>query len=185
MIGASELRRRGWTARMISEHLGPPDRVRWKGERGQRRQEGVYLPARVRDAERLESVQLATHAVRARARGGPSAKELRGLLGTLEVTVRRVHDVEGRALEAYRQRTGVHPGGHDRDFVERVTVNYIRHALTDFDSLSELSRARGELYSVLCARVYGAIALAYPQYAHECARQHAERQERLLGRAAD
>jgi hypothetical protein len=68
------------------------------------------------------------------------------------------------------------PADADADpaFLERITVNYIRHELTDYDR--ELERVAGQVgvgaaTAVIRRRVYEAIAEAYPQYADECRRQ--------------
>jgi hypothetical protein len=78
--------------------------------------------------------------------------------------------------------------GHDFDpasrnsrpeFLERITVNYIRHHLTHYDEHLDDVRGRvgvGLAWADISAKVFAAIAEAYPWLAEECKRQ-AERRE--------
>ena len=52
--------------------------------------------------------------------------------------------------------------------LETAVVNYIRHHLTEYESLSKPNK-------LLSAKIFNAIALAYPWLADECAAQLAER----------
>jgi hypothetical protein len=68
--------------------------------------------------------------------------------------------------------------GSDPEFLERITVNYLRHELTCYeDQLAALfgSVGRAEAEPVIRERVYDAIASAYPDLAGECARQLRDR----------
>jgi hypothetical protein len=71
----------------------------------------------------------------------------------------------------------------DPAFLERITVNFIRHKLTRYDH--ELERLAGKVgvrraVRVIRRRVYEAIAQAYPQYAAECRRQWRRRTEEQM-----
>ena len=74
----------------------------------------------------------------------------------------------------------------DRDpvFLDRITVNYIRHELTQYDgALVEVAGQTGiqQAVDAIRARVYEAIADAYPMLADECTRQlERKRLERSL-----
>jgi hypothetical protein len=68
----------------------------------------------------------------------------------------------------------------DPSFLQRITVNYLRHRLSRYDS--ELERLFGKVgvrdaYAALNLKVYSAIADAYPELADECRRQ--EERKRL------
>jgi hypothetical protein len=66
------------------------------------------------------------------------------------------------------------PGSSPREFVSRITVNYLRHQCTPYDEeLERLSGGEGkqEAVEVLKGRVLGAIAEQYPELAKECDRQ--------------
>ena len=63
-------------------------------------------------------------------------------------------------------------------FLERITVNYVRHRLTSYDR--NLERVAGQIGVALAItairkRIYAAIAETYPHLAPECERQLARR----------
>lgn len=71
----------------------------------------------------------------------------------------------------------------NRDFLERITVNYIRHVLTDYDRMICDAKTKAwvdrfyakvwddRFYAKYKNGVLDAIAKAYPKYAAECERQ--------------
>jgi hypothetical protein len=62
----------------------------------------------------------------------------------------------------------------DEDFLCRITVNYVRHQMTNYeDSLRKIAGKVGtkEAYLHLKSKVLDAIAEAYPELAAECVRQ--------------
>ena len=64
--------------------------------------------------------------------------------------------------------------GCDQDFLDRITVNYLRHCLTEYER--ELSRfigriGRAEAYEEIKRSVLDAIAKEYPWLADEWERQ--------------
>ena len=62
----------------------------------------------------------------------------------------------------------------DQHLLARITVNYIRDALSGYDTELESAVLRIGLFEVRAAiwrKVFAAIAAAYPQYAEECDRQ--------------
>ena len=67
----------------------------------------------------------------------------------------------------------------DHSFLERLMVNYIRHALTTYDAkLDAVSRARDgglEAAQLVKARVFQRITEVYPELAEEAARQQRRR----------
>ena len=94
----------------------------------------------------------------------------------MRVAVRPVTDVTARAVQDYNENSREFRASLDSDpaFLERITVNYIRHSLTDYDrSLAELAGKTGIVSGVAAIRekVYGAIAAAYPDLSDECDRQ--------------
>jgi hypothetical protein len=64
----------------------------------------------------------------------------------------------------------------ERHFLERITVNYIRHHLTTYDMhVKKLARMHGDgMFDMMKKKVLVAIATSYPWLANECARQAAE-----------
>jgi hypothetical protein len=62
----------------------------------------------------------------------------------------------------------------DPSFLERITVNYLRHQLTSYErNLANLFGEKGKHKAVkeIRQKVYTAIAKAYPQLAEECKAQ--------------
>jgi hypothetical protein len=57
--------------------------------------------------------------------------------------------------------------------LERITVNYIRHNLTEYET--HLKKVAGQAGRVVRRRVYDEIAAQYPEYAEECKRQMRDR----------
>jgi hypothetical protein len=62
----------------------------------------------------------------------------------------------------------------DPDFLERITINSIRHHLTSYDT--HLEQVVGQIGArqagkMIRRRIYDEIAKAYPEYAEECQRQ--------------
>ena len=66
----------------------------------------------------------------------------------------------------------------DPAFLERITVNFVRHELTAYDQELEAVAGRVGVQDAVQAirrKVFAAIAAAYPALAHECDRQRAAR----------
>ena len=62
----------------------------------------------------------------------------------------------------------------DDDFIARITVNYIRHQLTEYDSVIEIPRQHVGVNEARClikGKVLDSIAVAYPYLAGECVDQ--------------
>ena len=69
----------------------------------------------------------------------------------------------------------------DQDILDRVTVNFIRHNLTEYDTLvAQFVGKPGQITTArrLRSRVLAAIGLAYPTLADECKRQADDRYSR-------
>lgn len=78
----------------------------------------------------------------------------------------------------------------DPDFVARICVNYLRHALSAYDSnrdairrLTQDPATQEEVGAIIKGRTLAAIAETYPQLGSE-ARRQAVRTDRLAGGAA-
>lgn len=66
----------------------------------------------------------------------------------------------------------------DSEFLNRITVNYLRHAMTDYDERLEdiFGRTGGQdVYETIAVKTYEAIARHYPWLAIECDRQLARK----------
>jgi hypothetical protein len=190
----SVLERPGWTLTLIDRLLGEPDARR--KVRGQAHPLCLYDEARVEATEASDAFTKAQEAIarrKASAQKGVATKTAKLLdqVRAMEVTVHAVPGVQARAIEDYNARqerraewygyandtmpANVHS---DRDFLERITVNYIRHSLTEYDEHIESVASKTGINAAIeaiRARVYGAIAEAYPWLASECRRQQEQR----------
>ena len=66
----------------------------------------------------------------------------------------------------------------DKEFLDRIVVNYVRHNLTEYDyTLYQLVAKTGKskAYVLLNEKIYSAIAEVYPHLKHECDRQLQEK----------
>lgn len=68
----------------------------------------------------------------------------------------------------------------DPELLDRITVNYIRHELSQYDhGLASLwgRVGKGEAYLLLNKKIYTAISAQYPELKSECAKQMQRKQE--------
>lgn len=182
----SQLRERGWTVAAINRFLGEPDYVG-----GWSRTYYLYTEARVHAAEMTDQYRAWREASLARtARSKASASRRRAqLLQALQdwhpdfdiaedVTL---GEVIGDGIEAYnlhQRATRDEPywadRKSDRAFLDRITVNYLRHNVTDYDDMLQELRGRvgvRDAEDLFRERVYEAIASRFPELAEECGRQ--------------
>jgi hypothetical protein len=194
-ISAAGLKARGWTDALIRTHLGAPDRLADNPHYRKAAPMRLYQVSRVETVEASAAFQEAvtTSAPRkAAARQAVQTKRAR-LLEALEALVIVVpllpqDRLTARACAHYntlqeeRDNWDYEPATPQSDpaFLARITVNYLRHALTSYED--ELEKTFGkvgvrEAYATINAKVYTAIAAAYPALAEACARQQARKAE--------
>lgn len=188
-VAASDLKRAGWTEGLIKKLLGAPDAQ-------QPNPHNSLMKMRLYRTERVEAV-IATaefaelkalseqRSQRAKALAEARAAKLAEQAKLLTVAVRVVHDgslLTASAIRAYNARNiNTYDSAGEfamptspPEFLERITVNYIRHELTDYDrELSQQAHKAGAEAArrIIRHKVYAAIADAYPRFAAECQRQ--------------
>jgi hypothetical protein len=176
-MGQTELKERGWTQALLERFLPEPDSTASNSHFRNAAEMKLYRVDRVRRIERRRSFKdgLAKAAGRKqaamRAVATKTAKTLSGL-DALKITVLMLEreEVTHRASDDYRQ----HHGRDVPDAIDRVTVNYIRHHLTEYEDA--LKGVRGKVGTDLAflgisEKVFEAIEEAYPWLAEECHRQ--------------
>ena len=195
-----DLRSRGWTDTMIRRLLDDPDRRRPNPYYRSAAPMRLYRITRVEEMERSTTfVTWAGKAVlrsaRAKAVAERKAQELLGQVATMQIVVPRldVDRLRDKAIAQYNQRQqertlngrretwqDVEPASPASSpvFLERITVNYVRHRLTSYDR--NLERVAGQIgvaqaVTAIRKRIYAAIAETYPHLALECERQLARR----------
>lgn len=199
LLNLAELRKRGWTPAMVRRLLGTED-TQWRNP--------FYrnaAPQRLYGRERVLAVECSSEFGEARAKSAVRAERSRCIaerkkadllqeISRLKVEVTRVPGKKLRqwSIEHYRDRQA--DRGHygaslpDGEMLDRLTVNFIRHELTQYDwHLAELFGRIGKEAGVFAVRekVYAAIAAAYPHLAAECERQLNERRPELPASASE
>jgi hypothetical protein len=176
------LRERGWTPSLILRLLGEPDELR---------RNPYYrkaAPMRLYAADRVEAIEQTPVFLEARQQaarwieGAKKAAETRRATlmrqiaeMTVSVEALPLPVVRRHALSVFNNRTEQDPASETSGvFLERVTVNYIRHRLTTYDRHLEAEAGRVSIREAGYAirkRVYVEIAAVYPALAAECQRQ--------------
>lgn len=194
-----KLEKRGWTKGLIKKYLPEPDSVEHFKKYGCKY---FYLISRVERIEQTEDFQNEFSKAQARRASGKLAAEnrkkkyLHYLRYEMPVRV-KVYPAEKvllKAIDSYNDRQrdrawrayerGQYDGvdferrsagtNSDPAFLERITVNFIRHHLTRYDNmLASLhgKTAQEEASKIIQTRIFEAIIDAYSLYRDECERQ--------------
>ena len=194
-LNKKKLIERGWSLKLITDFLGEPDDVK---PLGRYCEEHRYWLPRIERVEQLEDFKAAQEKYKIRRRAGlekarkQAARRIEAAK-TIIIRVKRLpaNKVLTDAIDHFncRQRRRdwnddnyleFSPASEDSDtrFLERITVNYIRHNLTSYDS--KLLAQRGhpgvnEAVPIIRRRVFEEIACAYPHLSDECDRQMIQR----------
>lgn len=187
------LKQRGWTDAMVRELLGSPDERRtnpryrsapamrlWREDRVVKVEQSAAFAERRVLAQRRSAASTAA-AERARDQAIQAAERVRFRVPSLaqdELVRLACSHYNDRALGS-RNGGDLHATpGSDQEFLDRISVNYLRHELTVYEG--ELDGFRGRVgrrdaVDEIRSAVYGAIATTYPYLAGECWRQEAAR----------
>lgn len=191
MLTAARLRERGWTRTMVRDLLGEPDELRPNPAYRSAAPIRLWALDRVTAAEQdpafaQRQATARKRAASADAAAGRKRQELLAEVARVPVRVPLVdrERLTRRACASYNAMHGDRldhvpaAPGSDPQFLERITVNYLRHELSSYeDRLAGLFRktGRAQASALIRERVYAAISQAYPDLAAECARQLAAR----------
>ena len=178
--------RPGWSLTLVAKLLGEPDQR--KKVYGRSIPLALYAVRRVEQAEgsmefSAAQFSLAKRKIAADLAVATKKARLLEAIRAMPITVERwgLARVRSKAIDSYNSRNDryslVTP--HDAPaFLDRITVNFIRHELTQYDlALWEVTGKTGicEAVMEIRKRVYGAIKEIYPDLSWECERQLAER----------
>jgi len=191
----STLKFRGWTLSLIRRFLDPPDAT---APNPHYRSAGA--PMKLYDAVRVQTLettpvvtdaltQARQRSLRAKDRAAHQRQAIIEAVRSWTIVIPALQPdrLQSRAIRHYNALWTTR--GHydkcatihdDPEFLERITVNYLRHACTDYDDrLVELYGAIGatEARPLLKRRILTAIAATYPALAAECQRQAADLEE--------
>jgi hypothetical protein len=182
------LARPGWTKTLLRKLLGAADATKRRPGGGHYT---FYQLARVKQAEQDVTFAAAQAGIVSRREAGKRAadtkrKELLGRVEAVEISVPRLaeHDLWRHASKHYealwtsrgQDKTADYtPGDAGGEvFRARITVNYLRHTLTNYErQLASVYGRTGavDARSVIRRRILDAIARAYPALKAECERQ--------------
>jgi hypothetical protein len=192
LLPKAQLKERGWTPALVKKFLGAPDATKPNPYYRSAAPTQLYALARVEACEqedgwKQEAAKAAARSLVGKTVAARKAAELVAQAETLPITVRRLplDTLLRRAIASYNafHEELLWERGHDYEraseqsdpaFLERITVNFIRHELTEYDEgLEEVAGRIGvdEAAALIRQRVYAEIARIYPEYADECKRQ--------------
>lgn len=196
-FSTQELEARGWTKSLIKKFLPEPHDIKYFKYGCQYFYDHLTV-GKIEETEEFKTLQQI--ALRRRASGIAATEKrkqdyLDYLKNKMPVRVRRVEPDQLLidAIDSYNshrlarwERRNFHEDYYSEPatkhsceaFLERITVNYIRHNLTSYDAL--LSRQKGKLakqeaIEIVQERVFRAIRDVYPEYREEIERQMIER----------
>jgi hypothetical protein len=188
----TQLKERGWTEALVKKFLDPPDATRPNPHYKSAPPMRLYTASRVEAAESCEDWRRAAERSRVRSETGKAvaarkAAELVKEAEQLPITVTRLplDQLQKRAIASYNafHEELLWERGHDYEkadaqsdpaFLSRITVNYVRHHLTAYDThLEEVAGRIGvsQAIATIRRRVYAEICATYPEHAEECQRQ--------------
>lgn len=188
-LSTQDLEARGWTKGLIKRFMPEPSDIEYF-RNGCRYFYGIN---RVREIEATEEfIQLQQKALRRREAGIASAEKRKAeyldyLKNRMPVRVKTIplDEVIDDAICSYNVHKAwksqyvddfYQPASRrsGRGFLERITVNYIRHHLTSYDNLLAAQYGKlgkKEALEIIQIRVFQAIADAYPDLRNECDQQ--------------
>lgn len=192
VLTLTDLHARGWTDALVKQFLGEPDATKPNPHYRKAAPMRLYALARVEQAESREEWQQAKAKASRRSEASKKvstrkAAELVKRAEQMQIIVDRLppETVIEQAIASYNAHNWEIAWRHgeafeeanmysDPAFLDRITVNYIRHHLTSYDThLEQLVGQIGvrQAGKVIRLRIYDAIAKAYPASAGECERQ--------------
>lgn len=186
MLSMAGLRERGWTASMITSLLGEPDALKKNPHYAKAAPMRCYIEERVVSAETTPDFAAAKAKAVSRSNGAKKAADTKrdDLLKRVQemrvsVKTKSLVHVRAQAIRAYNDwNDDVVSSDAEPVFLERLSVNYIRHNLTTYDAaLEEVAGRVGieDAVKEIRRKIYGAIAERYPELGEECSRQMAKR----------
>ena len=178
------LSRFGWTKTLILKILGEPDLK--KKIRGYDNFACLYAEERVILAEKSDQFSSAQASIAKRKIAAKKAVQTKiaKILADVEamevsVEIVDIKDLRVMAINSYNEfncfRDSYADMDSDKSFLNRITVNFIRHEMTCYDGAIEEAAGRVGVSAAILKiqeKIYSKIAEAYPFYGKECKRQY-------------
>lgn len=183
-LGAKDLKARGWSESLIKRFLGKPD------ETSVNPHCISGPPIRLYDLQRVEAVEkgpefqaavgrVAKHQETAQRAVETKRKRIMQKISEVQIAVPTIsrNELTRKACQHYNGRNIDRPDSlrasprADPEFLARICVNYLRHALTRYDELCDEIKGRvgkSEARTLLKERILDAIAETYPWLEDEC-----------------
>jgi len=188
LLCKSDIKERGWTEGMITRFLAAPDAIKPNPHYKCAAPMKLYDRERVLRIEETEPFKVAMEQSERRRLSSKKAVRSRVMrlldyVESIEITVPKmsVDILRKKAITHYNYRQ-YDRGNHDfcanedsdKDFLDRITVNYLRHEMTNYEQ--ELRAIFGkagkqQAYALLKKKVLDEIAEVYPSLRTECAWQ--------------
>jgi len=173
---------RGWTEAGIKRFLGKPDKTATNPHYKCASAMCLYKKERVKQVESTADFKAWQERSVKRRKAALDAAETkkRNLLNTvqswsIDVPVLPMNEVRRLAVDHYNNWEGNYEVASlkdsEADFLNRITVNYIRHQLTIYDDSNRWMSGKvgkDEAYYTNRHRVFDAIAHSYPKLSKEC-----------------
>jgi hypothetical protein len=182
MVSIAGLKSRGWTPAMVAALLGEPDTLGRNPHYAKAAPMRLYALARIEAAEGSPEFAAAKAKAAGRIAGAQKATATKRTallrqVRAMQVVIKVLPDnvVLRRAIGAFNaMNEDCVSKDASEEFLQRITVNYIRHRLTTYDqTLEEIAGRVGidDAVQAIRCRIYEAIAERYPTLARECNRQ--------------
>ena len=146
-VGAPDLGQRGWTTAMIRDLLGDPDTTRRNPVYRTAAPMRLWLRARAEQVEQSDTFARRRRQAEARSKAGTAAAQRKReqLIALVEAEpvpvpqlplsqIRRDAIAHFNAHGALRDHGDRATEDSDSDFLDRITVNYLCHELTDYEN---------------------------------------------------
>ena len=182
-ITKTELKERGWTESIIKRFVPDPDATAPNPYNRHGASTKLYNIDRIERVEQTNEFKEAQDKADRRRKSAKKAVETKEqkLLEEIEgweivMECKPLNIVRRDAIRAYNARMPDVPASLDSDqsFLDRITVNYLRHELSSYDAhLGALfgKVGKGDAYHTIRMKVLRKISKSYPDLAPECTRQ--------------
>ena len=187
----SGLKNRDWTDKAINLFLKIPDKEVENPFYKSASPMKLYLIKRVKKIEKSTKFQNFKKNNKIRREGAKKSIKTKTskLLETIskwKIRLHRMKNVLKLAIKSYNEfkRNGEYNDKYiefelatkksDKDFLDRITVNYIRHSLSKYDNKIESlfgKVGRTKAYNIINLMIYKKIKEVYPEYIKECNNQ--------------
>lgn len=185
LLKTSQIIERGWTKGLIKKFLVEPDKTHKILSTGSKA--FLYNEDRVESVEETDNFKTAQEKALKRSETALKKAEKQKQkslvqVESLEIEVERldIDKIKNRAISSYKTQN--YPAANendDKNFIERITVNYIRHELTNYDLyLFEQYKKIGksETVKIIRRKIFMEMLRIYPELSYQIKKQARDRE---------